>query len=47
VTLEIPAGTEPIELDGTFSKDFGKIVFETDIESSPTIPIFLKFRVTE
>ncbi len=47
LTLELPAGTEPIELDGTFSKDFGKIVIETDMESSPTIPIFLKFRLTE
>lgn len=47
LTLELPAGTEPIELDGTFSKDFGKIVIETDLESSPTIPIFLKFRLTE
>jgi hypothetical protein len=47
LTLELPAGTEPIELDGTFSKDFGKIVLETDMESSPTIPIFLKFRLTE
>lgn len=47
LTLELPAGTEPIELDGTFSKDFGKIVLESDMESSPTIPIFLKFRLTE
>ena len=47
ITLEIPPGTDPIELDGTFSKDFGKIVIETDVESSPEIPIFLRFRITE
>jgi len=47
ITLEIPPGTDPVELDGTFSKDFGKIVIETDVESSPEIPIFLKFRITE
>jgi hypothetical protein len=47
VTIEIPPGSEPIELDGTFSKDFGRIVIETDIEFSPKIPIFLKFRITE
>jgi len=47
ITLEIPPGSEPIELDGTFSKDFGKIVIETDVETSPEIPIFLKFRITE
>ncbi|MEI8211957.1 MAG: DUF1573 domain-containing protein [Planctomycetota bacterium] len=47
VTIEIPPGAEPIELDGTFSKDFGRIVIETDIESSPEIPIFLKFKITE
>jgi hypothetical protein len=47
ITLEIPPGSEPIELDGTFSKDFGKIVIETDMESSPTIPMYVKFRITE
>lgn len=47
VTLEIPPGSEPIELDGTFSKDFGKIVIETDMESSPQIPIYVKLRITE
>jgi hypothetical protein len=47
VTIEIPPGSDPIELDGTFSKDFGRIVIDTDIESSPKIPIFLKFRITE
>lgn len=47
VTLEIPPGTEPIELDGTFSKDFGRIVLETDVVSAPEIPIYLKFRITE
>ena len=47
LTIEIPAGTEPIEFDGTFTKDFGKIVVETDMETSPTIPIYLKFRLTE
>jgi hypothetical protein len=47
VTIEIPQGAEPIELDGTFSKDFGRIEIKTDIESSPEIPIFLKFKITE
>jgi hypothetical protein len=47
ILLEVPAGTDPVEFDGTFSKDFGKIIIETDMESSPTIPMYLKFRVTE
>jgi hypothetical protein len=47
ITLEIPPGSEPIEFDGSFSKDFGRIVIETDIESSPKIPIYLKLKVTE
>ena len=47
ILLEIPPGSDPVEFDGTFSKDFGKIVIETDMESSPTIPMYLKFRVTE
>jgi hypothetical protein len=47
ITLEVPPGSEPIELDGTFAKDFGKIVIETDMESSPQIPMYVKFRLTE
>lgn len=47
VTLEIPPGSETIEFDGTFSKDFGKIVFKTDMESSPEIPMYVKLRVSE
>jgi hypothetical protein len=47
ITLEIPPGSEPIELDGTFSEDFGKIVIETDMETSPQIPMYVKFRITE
>jgi hypothetical protein len=47
ILLEIPPGSDPVEFDGTFSKDFGKIVIETDMETSPTIPMYLKFRVTE
>ncbi|MEI6525106.1 MAG: DUF1573 domain-containing protein [Planctomycetota bacterium] len=47
VLLELPPGSDPVELDGTFSKDFGKIVIETDMETSPIIPMYLKFRVTE
>jgi hypothetical protein len=47
ILLEIPPGSDPVEFDGTFSKDFGKIVIETDMETSPTIPMYLKIRVTE
>jgi hypothetical protein len=47
VTLEVPPGSEPVEVDGTFSKDFGKIVFKTDMESSPEIPMYVKLRLTE
>ena len=47
ILLEIPPGSNPVEFDGTFSKDFGKIVIETDMETSPTIPMYLKFRLTE
>lgn len=47
ILLEIPPGSDPVEFDGTFSKDFGKIIIETDMETSPTIPMYLKFRVTE
>jgi hypothetical protein len=47
ITVEIPPGTEPVEFDGTYSKDFGKIVIETDMETSPEIPMFVKFRITE
>lgn len=47
ILLELPPGSDPVEFDGTFSKDFGKIIIETDMENSPTIPMYLKFRVTE
>jgi hypothetical protein len=47
ITFEIPAGSKSIERDGTFNKDFGKIVLETDSEVVARIPIYLKFKVTE
>jgi len=47
ITLEVPPGSEPIEVDGTFSKDFGKIVIKTDMESSPEIPMYVKLRLTD
>jgi hypothetical protein len=47
VIIEVPAGSPPVEFDGTFSKDFAKIVLETNIESAPQFPIFLKFKLTE
>jgi hypothetical protein len=47
ITLEVPPGSEPIEVDGSFSKDFGKIVIKTDMESSPEIPMYVKLRLTD
>ncbi len=47
VTLEIPAGTPPIELAGAYGKDFAKIVLETNMESAPQFPMFIKFRISE
>ncbi|MEQ1825477.1 MAG: DUF1573 domain-containing protein [Pirellula sp.] len=47
ITMELPPGTAPVEMDGTFGKDFAKIVLETNIESAPQFPIFLKFKLTE
>ncbi len=47
ITLEVPPGSEPIEFDGTFSKDFGKIVFKTNMDSSPEIPMYVKLRLSE
>jgi len=47
VTLEIPAGTAPIEFGGAFGKDFAKIVLETNMESAPQFPMFIKFRISE
>jgi len=47
VTLEIPPGTPPTEFLGAFSKDFAKIVLETNMESAPQFPMYFKFRITE
>jgi hypothetical protein len=47
VTIEAPVGCKPCEMDGSFSKDFGKIVFETNVESAPEFPMFFKFKITE
>ena len=47
VTIEVPAGTEPYELNGSFGKDFGKIVFETNVETAREYPMFIKFKITE
>jgi hypothetical protein len=47
VTLEIPPGSPSAEFDGTFGKDFAKIVLETNIESAPKFPMYIKFRISE
>lgn len=47
VTIEIPPGTEACELNGSFNKDFGKIVFETNVETAREYPMFIKFKITE
>lgn len=47
VSLEIPPGAPPTEFLGAFSKDFGKIVLETNMESAPQFPMYFKFRTTE
>ena len=47
VTLEVPAGTPPIEFAGAFAKDFAKIVLETNMESAPQFPMYIKFRILE
>lgn len=47
ITIEIPAGTEPVELNGLFGKDFGKVVFDTNMENSPEESIFLQFKISE
>ena len=47
VTLEIPPGLPPTEFLGAYSKDFGKIVLETNMESAPQFPMYFKFRITE
>lgn len=47
ITLEVPPGSPPLEFGGSFSKDFGKIVLESDMEIAPQIPMFIKLRITE
>ena len=47
VTLESPAGTAPSEFGGAYGKDFAKIVLETNMESAPQFPMFIKFRISE
>jgi hypothetical protein len=47
ITVEIPAGTEPVELNGLFGKDFGKVVFDTNMENSPEESIYLQFKISE
>jgi hypothetical protein len=47
VTIEVPPGTAPCELNGSFSKDFGRIVFETNVETAREYPMFIKFKITE
>ena len=47
VTLEIAPGTPPVEFAGAYGKDFAKIVLETNMESAPQFPMFIKFRISE
>ena len=47
VTVEIPPGSPPVEFAGAFGKDFAKIVLETNMESAPQFPMYIKFRILE
>jgi ribosomal protein S9 len=47
VTVEIPAGGPTVEFGGAFGKDFAKIVLETNMESAPQFPMYIKFRILE
>ena len=47
VTLEVAPGTTPVEFAGAFGKDFAKIVLETNMESAPEFPMYVKFRISE
>ncbi|MCU0718749.1 MAG: DUF1573 domain-containing protein [Pirellula sp.] len=47
VTIEIPPGTEPVERNGSSGKDFARVVFDTQMENSPTEMVFIQFRITE
>jgi len=47
ITLEVAPGTAPIEFAGAYGKDFAKIVLETNMESAPTFPMYIKFRISE
>ena len=47
VTLEVPPGSPACEMAGAYGKDFAKIVLETNIESAPEFPMFIKFRITD
>ena len=47
VTLEVPPGSPACEMAGAYGKDFAKIVLETNIESVPEFPMFIKFRITD
>ena len=47
VTVEIPPGGPTVEFGGAFGKDFAKIVLETNMESAPQFPMYIKFRILE
>ena len=47
VTLEIPPGTAPVEFAGTYGKNFARIVLESNMESAPQFPMYIKFRIME
>ena len=47
VTVEIPPGSPTLEFGGAFGKDFAKIVLETNMESAPQFPMYIKFRILE
>ncbi len=45
INLDIPPGTAPVSFPGTNPKNFGKIIFRSNIESSPEVPVFLRIDV--
>lgn len=45
VSIEVPAGTSPIEFSGASGKEFVKLVFNTGIEDAPEESVYLQFQI--
>jgi hypothetical protein len=45
IRMKIPPGAEPVDLPGTNSQNYAKILFRSNLSYAPEIPLFLRLQI--